>query len=134
MNFLKKIFKNPLGLASATHPKVFAGQPLEFTENARDFFSDPQKLRFDPSSGELRISPILKWYADDFGPNQAALLEAIAPYLPPGIAQPLRSRRNLRTSYLEYDWALNEQSPGSDEAPAPPLVPAAENENSEVQS
>ena len=32
----------------------------QLDENARDFFADPEKLAFDPVTGELRLSPIMK--------------------------------------------------------------------------
>ncbi len=95
--------------------------------NSRAFFADSQKLAYDASTSRLRLSPILKWYAADFGPDQAAMLTAIAPYLPADVSRQLQSGGTVRVDYLDYDWSLNEQAPGSDEAPAPP----AESGNSE---
>jgi hypothetical protein len=100
----------------------------QLAENSRAFFADPQKLACDVSTGRLWLSPILKWYAADFGPDQAAMLDAIAPYVPAEISRQLQSGRAVRVDYLDYHWNLNEQSPGSAEAPAPP----AESGNSEL--
>jgi hypothetical protein len=97
-----------------------SGLEGQLQENARDFFSDKQKLQFDAASARLQVSPILNWYGDDFGPSQAALLETILPYLPEDVAQGLQTERNVRVSYLDYDWSLNEQATVPADPPAPP--------------
>jgi len=80
------------------------------TANTKDFFADSSKFRYDPAAGVMQVSPILKWFAEDFGENQAALLQTIAPYLPTAAAQEAARRGNVSLRYLEYDWSLNEQA------------------------
>jgi len=82
----------------------------QLTRNAKDFFADQQKFEFDPQRRTLNLSPILKWFAEDFGNDQAAQLRAIAPYLPDARAQQLATSGDARVSYLEYDWGLNVQA------------------------
>lgn len=82
----------------------------QMTRNAKDFFADQQKFRFDPQRRTLELSPILKWFAEDFGNDQAARLRAIAPYLPDARAQQLANSGDARVSYLDYDWGLNDQA------------------------
>jgi len=90
-------------------------------DNSRNFFADPQKLEYDPASGQLRLSPILKWYAKDFGGSQAEMLKTIAPYLPEGVSRELPARGKLRTDFMDYDWSLNERPATDPEPPHPPL-------------
>lgn len=92
----------------------------QLRENSRHFFADPQKLRYDESTGQLQLSPILKWYAQDFGGTEQELLEAIGPYLPDRVKHQRRGARGLSDQYLEYDWDLNDRAPD-----APPVPPNA---------
>jgi hypothetical protein len=89
-------------------------------ENSRNFFADPAKLEFDSSIGQLRLSPILKWYADDFGNSQAEMLEHIIPYLPDRVTGQIPDKRGLHTDFLEYDWSLNDRSAATTDPPVPP--------------
>ena len=92
----------------------------QLQDNARNFFADPQKLEYDPSTGELRLSPILKWYAQDFGNSEREVLETITPYLPDRVTREGRGANRLSAGFLDYDWSLNAQA-----APAPPIPPNA---------
>lgn len=97
----------------------------QLRDNSRNFFADSQKLEFDPSTGQLRLSPILKWYAEDFGTSEAELLEAIDPYLPEGVSRELHGKNGIRPSYLDYDQSRNDQSGPNSTAPIPPdLAPS----------
>jgi len=98
----------------------------QLRDNSRSFFADPQKLEFDSATGQLRLSPILKWYADDFGGSQSQMLEQIIPYLPDRVTGQLPDKRRLRTEYLDYDWSLNDQTPANSDAPVPPSAPPAD--------
>ena len=63
----------------------------------------------DAGARRFYLSSILKWFASDFGKNQAERLQAIAPYLPPSAARAASSNA-VRVSYLGYDWGLNDQT------------------------
>lgn len=78
--------------------------------NARDFFSDHDKLRYDVKKRTVSVSPILKWFGEDFGSDQSARLRTIAPYLPNQQVRNLAESGNVRISYLDYDWDLNDQA------------------------
>ena len=84
----------------------------QLTGNAKRFFADPQKF-VATSQGELKLSKILSWFAEDFGSNQAAQLRTIGPYLPTPAAQTLANSGRARVSYLSYDWGLNDQGVAS---------------------
>ena len=101
----------------------------QLRENSRDFFADPQKLKYDPSTGQLRLSPILKWYAKDFGESEQEVWETIAPYLPDEVTRQRPGAIGLSASYLDYDQSLNEQTPPTGIPLVPPDASAAASDN-----
>ncbi len=89
-------------------------------ENSRNFFADPQKLAFDPLTGQLKLSPILKWYGTDFGTSQAEMLESIVPYLPDNMPRRPPGQSAWHASFGDYDWSLNDRSGKETTPPLPP--------------
>ena len=89
--------------------EAYVGEKVEeqLELNARDFFSRPAHFRNKGS--QLGLSSILKWYGDDFGRNQSEQLQSYARWLPTKQAQRLAQSGRASVSYLEYDWAINEQ-------------------------
>ncbi|HMO15892.1 MAG TPA: DUF547 domain-containing protein [Pirellulaceae bacterium] len=81
----------------------------QLTKNAKSFFADQTKFQFDAKRQRFHISPILKWFAEDFGSSQSAQLKAISTYLPDAAAMEMASMGKGSVSYLEYDWGLNDQ-------------------------
>lgn len=82
----------------------------QLADNARWFFAEPTKLAADARARTLAVSPILLWFARDFGPDEAAQLNAITPWLPTDV-QVLLATGAPRLRYLDYDWRLNDQAP-----------------------
>lgn len=82
----------------------------QLTDNARAFFADPRKLRYDARARQLAVSPILKWYAGDFGPTLQQQLATIAPYLSDPAARQAAASGAVRVTFLPYDWGLNDQA------------------------
>lgn len=80
----------------------------QLDRNARHFFAQPQNFRVDPATGVVSLSSILKWFGEDFGPNEAAVLATISRWVPES-ARDLLIRPQDSVRYLEYNWALNEQ-------------------------
>jgi len=91
--------------------EAFTAEKLEqqLVKSTRDFFADPTKFSFDQRSGTLSLSPILKWFSSNFGPDTASLQRYIAPYLPEQ-AQAIARSGAAKVRYLDYDWELNDQS------------------------
>lgn len=63
----------------------------------------------EPERHRVLLSRLFKWYAGDFGANQAARLRFIMPYLD---RQPDRdfiekNAETLKVVYQDYDWSLN---------------------------
>lgn len=82
----------------------------------RVFLASPEKGfraasepgRIYGTNHNVYLSKIFSWFAADFGPNQAAQLAAIRPYLPEaGRAFLDRHRGEIRVNYMPYDWKLN---------------------------
>ncbi|MBW3597887.1 MAG: DUF547 domain-containing protein [Planctomycetes bacterium] len=92
--------------------EAYTPQQLEtqLTRNARAFFADQSKFHYDAARNTLFVSPILQWFAEDFGANQAEQMRRISPYLPDEQAQRLSQSGTARVSYLDYDWGLNDRS------------------------
>lgn len=82
----------------------------QLNENARRFFADRSKFGYDPDRRSIQVSPILKWFGDDFGESSAVQMRMIAPFLPDPAAQKLAASGTARVSYLDYDWSLNDQA------------------------
>lgn len=90
--------------------EAYMSEKLEdqLVANARDFFADKTKFRVEKSRKRVHLSPILSWFAEDFGRGKSAQLRAIAPYVP-AEAQALLLSSNVSVKYLNYDWGINEQ-------------------------
>lgn len=58
---------------------------------------------------DLEVSSIYKWYAEDFGDNDQALIEHLKRYAKPQLKQALQSfQQNPGDIDFEYDWRLNQ--------------------------
>lgn len=99
--------------------EAYTAERLEeqLQRNTLVFFADPTKCFADSTRHELRLSPILSWYAADFGSSTPDVLKRIADWLPADTKSLARSN-NVRVVYLDYDWTLNDQSTAT-----PPLPP-----------
>jgi len=83
----------------------------QLTENAYDFFANRGRFRISHTKGKVLISPILKWYGEDFGANPNELISTVFAWLPAQDQQWLATNPGWRLDYLGYDWGLNDQCP-----------------------
>lgn len=104
--------------------EAFTGPALErqLEDQTNRWLASAVGLRIDPAAGEVAISQIFQWFAEDWpraDPNAApvpghekdsAVLHFIARHRPAGERQLLLGGA-YRLSYLPYDWDLNRQSP-----------------------
>jgi hypothetical protein len=81
----------------------------QLSKNANLFFANPEHFRFDPQTKQLQVSPILQWFAEDFGTTPAERLKQIAPYLPSDEARNSAADPAAKVEYLDYDWSLNKR-------------------------
>ena len=85
---------------------AYTGQNLDelLTAGARAYVGHPRGVSFDGK--RLRLSTIYKWFAQDFGEDEAGLLGHLAQYAEPELAERLTAYDG-RIKY-DYDWDLNE--------------------------
>lgn len=91
----------------------------QLDDQVRRFLTDPRKFQWDEERRMLRISPIFRWFEEDFsgacpegGGGRSAVLCFLQRYLPASQRR-LLSSSSLRIEYLDYDWSLNDQSSGA---------------------
>lgn len=98
-----------------------AGQlDAQLDEQVKNFLASPQGLQIDRQQNRVSVSSIFQWYGEDwirdygvdagFAGNEAerAVLNFISGYLNPDDRDYLR-QGGYELTYLEYDWALNQQ-------------------------
>jgi len=98
----------------------------QFGDQTRRFLANPEKFRIDTAGRRVYLSPIFKWFGDDFVPTygtarpfgsndyysnkERATLNYIHQHLDKDDARRLVHRKEpQRVRYLDYDWTLNEQ-------------------------
>lgn len=81
----------------------------QLAENTRDFFSRRRNFQADFSQRRVRVSSILDWFGEDFGPTPQKALQRLATYMPDEKTRRLISSGRFAVTFLEYDWSLNEQ-------------------------
>lgn len=77
----------------------------DLEDATRRFIANPANVQIDLERRRLRLSPLFKWYAEDFG----EVVKFVARYRD----EPERTALNQgswKLEYLRYDWSLN-QSP-----------------------
>jgi hypothetical protein len=101
----------------------YLGEKLDqqLNDQTRRFLANPQKFRIDRDQGKVYLSPIFKWFGQDFvktygttakfssfSPKERAVLNFIQAYLSKEDRDYLLTGK-YSISYLKYDWSLNEQ-------------------------
>ncbi|MSR42942.1 MAG: DUF547 domain-containing protein [Pedosphaera sp.] len=119
--FIRKQFKNPsvhfalvCGAKGCpplrTEPYSAAELETQFQEQARQFLGDTLKNQVDVKKRVVHLSPLFKWYREDFGKSDAQLLEFVARHLPPELAAEL-GKGGFTIEYTDYDWSVNQAAP-----------------------
>lgn len=85
----------------------------QLQEQLQRFLTDRSRQRVE--GGQLRVSKLFDWYAEDFAPQPKAWLAAHADWLADDAEARERIRRQaLPLQSLDYDWRLNDLSDPSD--------------------
>jgi len=102
----------------ALRPEAYVAERLDaqLDDQVTRFMSDRTRNRFDPQTRRLQVSRIFDWYGDDFRQGHGGIdsLEGFfagrAALLAdrPEDQQAVRERK-VKISFLDYDWALNDQ-------------------------
>jgi hypothetical protein len=79
----------------------------QLDDQAKQFLADTQKNRVDASGRTVYLSPIFKWYGEDFAKKSGSVLAFVKSYWP--VITP-SNYENFKIRYTDYDWSLNEQS------------------------
>ncbi|HBK92485.1 MAG TPA: DUF547 domain-containing protein [Parvularcula sp.] len=87
----------------ARAPFTGAGLDAALDAAARAYVNHPRGVSV--TKGKARLSKIFGWYRDDFGKDDAALIDHIRLYAEPALAA--RLKRVKRADSYDYDWALN---------------------------
>jgi hypothetical protein len=89
--------------------EAYTGARLEsqLLNQARRVHADDRWLRFDPSTGELRLTEIYKWYESDFRQAAGSVPEHVALHAPP-VRAALDASQRVEVLWIPYDWSLNE--------------------------
>lgn len=114
--FLRHEFKDPrvhfsIVCASIGCPVIrseaYTAEKLDqqLLEQIRIFLSDTQKARYDNLKDVLYLSPIFKWFSEDFK-QAGGVIAFIKKYAPEGLFNGLSEQ--TRIEWLGYNWNLNE--------------------------
>ena len=77
----------------------------QLTDQGRRFIHDRTKNRVDAAAKTLYLSPIFKWFTEDFTKPSGSLVKFVQGYRPDIPAADWKIR------YTDYDWSLNDSSP-----------------------
>ena len=88
----------------------YIGNRLErqLDDQAKQFLATGEKNRFDLEKNTLWLSPIFKWYKEDFTGKTGSLAAYVKPFLPEESRHGLERSSKIRVLYTDYDWNLNE--------------------------
>jgi hypothetical protein len=102
-------------------PYVASKIDSQLDDQAARFMKNSKKFRIDRKDGRVYLSPIFKWFGDDFirtygtnkkfagfGDSERAVLHFVSRYVSPEEREFLE-KGEFSIEYLPYDWSLNEQ-------------------------
>lgn len=78
----------------------------QLDHQVRLFLSDRDKFQYEAKSDILYLSPILKWFQEDFE-RVGGIVSFIKKYIPQDLGLKITDQSNKR--WLDYDWSLNKQ-------------------------
>jgi hypothetical protein len=92
-------------------PEAYTGGRLDeqLDEQARRFLGQPEKNRVDAAARIVHLSPIFKWYGEDFEQASGSVLAALQPYWPE-LTDAGSAVGGYRIRYTDYDWSLNDRN------------------------
>ncbi len=97
----------------AIRPEAFDGERLglQLEDQAELFANNPTYVRYDQEQQKVWLSPILQWYAEDFG-NAPGVIEFLLPRVQAAATEQglqLAQSGAAELAYNTYDWSLNTQ-------------------------
>jgi hypothetical protein len=92
--------------------EAYTGSRLDaqLEEQARVFLvQSPDKNRIDVQARRAHLSPIFRWFSEDFGRSDAEVGQYLARYFT-GVERALLRSGRFQIEYTDYDWSLNSQA------------------------
>lgn len=80
----------------------------QLEDQGRAYLNDFRRNRIDRTGNRLTLSPVFRWYNEDFVKRAGSLEAYVKPYLSAELGS-----RDFSIRYGSYDWALNDQHPTS---------------------
>lgn len=71
------------------------------------FFAESEKNRVDSAAGVVYLSPIFKWFKNDFTRDGKTVLAFVTPYFDERSQSVIKANKEMRLKFTYYDWALN---------------------------
>ena len=98
----------------AIRPEAYFGDRIDaqLQDQAKQFANDPKYVDFDPVTETVNLSPILRWYGEDWD-DVGGYLKWLGELVSDG---DLRTRLlaadagSIKTTFNSYDWTLNSQA------------------------
>lgn len=87
-------------------PYVADHLEIQLDDQVRSFMADEEKIRYEAEGDLLHLSPILKWFGDDFD-VAGGRLAFVKKYISKEKAAAIS--RETKIKWLDYDWSLNER-------------------------
>ena len=84
---------------------------VQLDDQGRIFLSTPHKNSVDMQNGVLNLSPIFKWFREDFVKKSGSEFQFIKLYLPAAEAGAMTGN-SYKIRYTFYDWSLNDIKSG----------------------
>jgi Protein of unknown function, DUF547 len=83
----------------------------QLNDQAKRFMANRSKNRVDAANRIIYLSPIFKWYAEDFQKKAGSVLQFVKPYWPEEerAAVEKLGQDNFEIRYTDYNWSLNKQ-------------------------
>jgi hypothetical protein len=81
----------------------------QLDEQGRIFLGVKEKNRFDSNGRVLYLSPIFKWFSEDFEKKSGSVVKFVTPFFPVEVQKQIQSTKSADIRYTDYDWSLNEQ-------------------------
>ncbi|MEM7662432.1 MAG: DUF547 domain-containing protein [Pseudomonadota bacterium] len=77
----------------------------DLTEAAAAYINHPRGVTVR-GDGRLEVSTIYKWFKEDFGGNEAGVIDHLLEYAEQDLAEQISAKRDIRS--YDYDWSLND--------------------------
>lgn len=86
---------------------VGARLSAQLEDAGRAFLGQPEKNRVEIPGRTVHLSPIFKWFSEDFERHAGSVLKFVTPYFSEADRQAL-ARHEFRIRHTDYDWTLND--------------------------